>query len=274
VRKINRLMPIRIPSACGVRLPQLMAFFTIIANLISVGCSSVPNAPLASRYAKAESPPRVIDGKRNQKLRRGVDYVVRRGDTLYSIAWHHQIDFADLIRWNALQNPDLIFEGQRIKLQQQKRSSSRKKNRLEPRKSPKNNLKKSANLSNTGSLKWQWPAKGLVEVVKGANGQRGIEVYGSLGQPVLTASAGTVVYSGSGLRGYGELIIIKHGEEFLSAYAHNDKRLVEEGAIVSEGEQIARMGSSGARDVKVRFEIRRKGKPVDPLRYLPKRKDT
>ena len=122
------------------------------------------------------------------------------------------------------------------------------------------------------TVKWQWPAEGRTKIVKGANGQRGIEVHGNRGQPILTASPGTVVYSGSGLRGYGELIIIKHGAEFLSAYAHNQKRLVEEGAIVSKGQEIARMGNSGTREVKVRFEIRRKGKPVDPLRYLPKNK--
>ncbi|PXB83349.1 peptigoglycan-binding protein LysM, partial [Pseudomonas aeruginosa] len=94
---------------------------------------------------------------------------------------------------------------------------------------------------------------------------------GQLGQPVLAASGGTVVYAGSGLRGYGELVIIKHNETYVSAYGHNRRLLVREGQQVKVGQSIAEMGSTGTDRVKLHFEIRRQGKPVDPLQYLPRR---
>ena len=102
-------------------------------------------------------------------------------------------------------------------------------------------------------------------------GNRGLEIRGQRGQEIKAAAAGAVVYSGSGLRGYGELIIIKHNDTFLSAYAHNESRLVEEGQRVKGGQLIARMGDSEAREVMLHFEIRRNGKSVDPLQYLPGR---
>nr|MBP9615055.1 peptidoglycan DD-metalloendopeptidase family protein [Thiopseudomonas sp.] len=97
-----------------------------------------------------------------------------------------------------------------------------------------------------------------------------IDIAGKLGQPVIATAAGSVVYAGSGLRGYGELVIIKHNDTFISAYGHNRRLLVNEGQQVKAGQQIAEMGSTGTDQVKVHFEIRRQGKPVDPLQYLPK----
>ena len=105
----------------------------------------------------------------------------------------------------------------------------------------------------------------------GTNDRNGIEIGGQEGQPVAAAASGTVVYSGSGLRGYGELIIVKHDETYLSAYAHNETRLVEEDQVVKGGQAIARMGDTEARDVMLHFEIRRNGKSTDPYQYLPKR---
>ena len=100
---------------------------------------------------------------------------------------------------------------------------------------------------------------------------KGIDLGGKLGEPVLAAADGQVVYSGSGLRGYGKLLIVKHNETFLSAYAHNDRLLVKEGDFVKAGQRIADMGSSGTDRVKLHFEIRRDGTPVDPLKFLPRR---
>ncbi|HAB84770.1 MAG TPA: peptigoglycan-binding protein LysM, partial [Pseudomonas sp.] len=100
---------------------------------------------------------------------------------------------------------------------------------------------------------------------------KGIDIAGELGQPVLAASDGTVVYAGSGLRGYGELVIIKHSDTYVSAYGHNRRLLVREGQQVKAGQSIAEMGSTGTDRVKLHFEIRRQGKPVDPLQYLPRR---
>jgi lipoprotein NlpD len=120
---------------------------------------------------------------------------------------------------------------------------------------------------------WRWPAQGTIvgSFVAGDRTRQGIDIAGSAGQDVLAAADGVVVYSGAGLVGYGELIIIKHSEEWLSAYAHNQKRLVAEGSRVSGGQVIARMGHTGtARDM-LHFEIRRNGKPVDPQAQLPRR---
>ena len=120
---------------------------------------------------------------------------------------------------------------------------------------------------------WAWPANGVLISRFSSNGSlnKGIDIAGELGQPVLAASDGTVVYAGSGLRGYGELVIIKHSDTYVSAYGHNRRLLVQEGQKVKAGQKIAEMGSTGTDRVKLHFEVRRQGKPVDPLQYLPKR---
>jgi lipoprotein NlpD len=127
---------------------------------------------------------------------------------------------------------------------------------------------------NVGGIAWQWPASGKMiggfQAGGGGDGA-GLNIAGNMGDPVRAAAAGTVVYSGNGLIGYGELIIIKHNDTFLSAYGHNSKRLVKEGDRVSAGQEIALMGASGAPRVELHFEIRKDGKPVDPLGYLPGR---
>ncbi len=117
---------------------------------------------------------------------------------------------------------------------------------------------------------WAWPAQGkIITSFDDANGSKGIDIAGKAGQPVFASGSGKVVYSGSGLRGYGKLIIIKHNKTFLSAYAHNSQLLVKEGQNVAKGQKIAAMGDSDANRVELHFEIRRLGKPVDPLKYLP-----
>ncbi|SDY86243.1 peptidoglycan DD-metalloendopeptidase family protein [Nitrosomonas halophila] len=123
---------------------------------------------------------------------------------------------------------------------------------------------------NRSGINWAWPADGKV-VNKFSEKARGVGIAGSLSQPVLASAAGTVVYSGSGLRGYGNLVIIKHNETYLSAYGHNRKVLVHEGEKVSRGQKIAEMGNTDSGAVKLHFEIRERGKPVDPLNFLPYR---
>src|SRR5690606_28082234 len=120
---------------------------------------------------------------------------------------------------------------------------------------------------------WQWPAQGQIIARFQSNGSlnKGIDIAGQLGQPVKAAANGTVVYAGRGLLGYGDMIIIKHDETYLSAYAHNSRLLVKEGEQVRTGQTIAEMGNTGTDRVKLHFEIRRRGQPVDPLGYLPKR---
>ena len=128
-----------------------------------------------------------------------------------------------------------------------------------------------ADVASVGSVHWRWPAKGtlLDRFMAGDATRQGIDIGGNAGDPVLAASDGVVVYSGSGLVGYGELIIIKHSDEWLSAYGHNRKRLVQEGQRVKAGQPIAEMGRTGAPRDELHFEIRRNGRPVDPLQYLP-----
>jgi lipoprotein NlpD len=122
-----------------------------------------------------------------------------------------------------------------------------------------------------GNGRWLWPAEGTLAGHFGAAGGKGIDIVGQRNAPVIAVAPGKVVYSGSGLRGYGQLLIVKHAGEFLSAYAHNETILVKEGDTVTAGQKIALMGDSGADRVKLHFEIRRYGKPLDPLTYLPER---
>jgi lipoprotein NlpD len=119
-------------------------------------------------------------------------------------------------------------------------------------------------------LDWQWPATGkLVTGFSDTANLKGIDIAGKAGQPVLASAAGKVVYAGTGLRGYGKLVIVKHNTTFLSAYAHNSEILVKEGQQVTRGQKIAEMGNTDSDQVKLHFEIRQLGKPVDPLKYLP-----
>lgn len=126
----------------------------------------------------------------------------------------------------------------------------------------------SASISNSSNIDWIWPTEG--ELLEGfSDKSKGVRISGVVGQPVLASAAGQVVYSGSGLRGYGKLLIIKHNNTYLSAYAHNSRILVQEGENVAKGQKIAEMGSSDTDSVKLHFEIRKNGKPVDPLKFLP-----
>ncbi len=210
-------------------------------------------------------------------------HIVSRGETLYSIAWRYGVDYKDLARRNGINRQFTIFPGQKIylngtaprakastKVVQAPVSSPsppRSKTTTKPRVAPK-----TPTVSHS-SLKWQWPAQG--KVLAGFSSQKslnkGVDINGRLGESVLAAASGVVVYAGSGIRGYGKLLIVKHNEHYLSAYAHNSKLLVRERESVKAGQKIAEIGNSGTDRSKLHFEIRREGKPVDPLQYLPKR---
>ena len=142
------------------------------------------------------------------------------------------------------------------------KAEARRKTKTEPAKTP-----------DTGkATAWAWPADGqMLNRYNDSGSDKGIDIGGARGQPVRATANGRVVYQGSGLRGYGQLIIVKHNDEFLSAYAHNDRIYVKEGDVVKRGQKIADMGSTGTDRVKLHFEIRRQGTPIDPLKYLPKR---
>ena len=208
--------------------------------------------------------------------RAGATVVVQQGDTLYSISRRSGASVDDLVRWNGLKPPYTIYPGQRLALGQAgARSTAATKaapaRTVTPAK-PAATAPAVAAPASSG-FAWRWPAQGvlLATYVAGDNTRQGIDIGGSSGQPVVAAGDGVVVYSGAGLVGYGELIIVKHNEQWLSAYGHNRVRLVAEGQKVKAGQQIAEMGRSGTDREKLHFEIRYNGKPVDPLLYLPKR---
>jgi lipoprotein NlpD len=193
-------------------------------------------------------------------------YRVKPGDTLYSIAFEAGVDYRDLAAWNGIEFPDRIRSGQRLRLSAPVPAPPA--NTAPPQFRPPA-LKA---VEPEAGIKWSWPAEGtVVQEFGGVASNRGVEIAGREGTPVRAAAPGRIVYAGSGLRGYGELIIVKHNETYLSAYAHNRRLLVREGQTVKAGQTIAEMGATGVTQVKLHFEIRRRGVPVDPLTFLPRR---
>ncbi len=207
-------------------------------------------------------------------------HTIRKGDTLYSIAFMYGYDHRTLARWNGINSPYPIYTGQKLRLTPPKKSTSSKTAKTTKRSTAKKTSKtatsKSSQPSKTSKanrrLYWRWPARGkVVERFKaGVPGKSGINIAGKRGQAVYAAEHGSVVYAGSGLRGYGKLIILKHNNTYFSAYAHNSRIRVKERQTVKKGQQIADMGSSGTERNMLHFEIRRNGIPVNPLKYLPK----
>ena len=195
--------------------------------------------------------------------------VVASGDTLYGIAKEAGVPVSDLAAWNRLTPPYIIAPGQRLRL----KPPIEVVNASPPLRIAPSSKSKSIDASETTRpVTWRWPANGkIVARFAPSDGTKGIDIAGSSGQAIYAAAPGKVVYQGSGLRGYGQLIIVKHNVDFLSAYAHCAAIYVQEGSVIKPGQKIAAMGSSGADGVKLHFEIRRRGVPVDPLDYLPKK---
>lgn len=203
-------------------------------------------------------------------------HVIKHGESLYEIAWRYNRDFMDLARINGLKSPYTVHAGDRLSLakggqyQHVKKMTPAAKQTIA--KAPSKAIKQAAEPILPNHFGWNWPSSGtIIQHFSNEKGQKGIDIAGKSGQPVLAAAPGVVVYSGSGLRGYGQLIILKHNDEFLSAYAHNRQLLVKEGDTVKALQQIAEMGQTDTESVRLHFEIRRKGDPVNPLQFLPKR---
>jgi lipoprotein NlpD len=210
-------------------------------------------------------------------------YTVQRGDTLYSIAWHYGLDFHRVAQWNGIRPPYRIYPGQRVYLypghKRAASSPSRKKSSptvaKRPSKPKHSKPQRSGHRSGSthaasSKINWQWPAQGHVSSRFGEPGiaGKGVVIQGSLGEPIVASASGTVVYVGSALVGYGRLIIIKHNDEWLSAYGHNQRLLAHEGDSVKAGQKIATMGRASDGTPALYFEIRENGTPVDPLRFL------
>lgn len=317
--------------------------FLGIAVCLLVACAGKPTrAPVIDGQAHARyvTKPKNPPVKEKEPDWRPAVYVVKKGDTLYSIALDHGLYYRDLAQWNALVDPNIILVDQTLRLTEPKDTEkpavaappvisapllrgpkvvrlpyadnalARLKLLAEPPestveakvvsrpavKAETRQLAKAGEsepvVRNTDAEKgkiasnkvtststsidddddvetWQWPTDGRLLHGFGDGGSKGIDVTGKRGQPVHAAAAGKVVYSGTGLRGYGRLLIIKHNKTYLSAYAHNHQLLVKEGEVVKKGDKIAEMGDSDTSQVKLHFEIRRFGKPVDPLKFLP-----
>jgi lipoprotein NlpD len=284
------------PSGSARNVRKLVGLALVIAGLQLSGCASPPpgGVPVIDRNQSAYL---------REPLRRG-QYRVQPGESLYSIAFRFGWDWKALAQHNRIPPPYVIYPGQTIRFSgasTRRQTASRQTvvkpvakpvtpaspppivskpvspspakptstavgTPISPPASPTPNVARS-------SAGWVWPSAGelIGRFASNASLNKGIDIAGQLGQPVLAASDGLVVYAGSGLRGYGELLIIKHDDVYVSAYGHNRRLLVREGQQVKAGQTIAEMGSTGTDRVKLHFEIRRQGKPVDPQQYLPRR---
>jgi lipoprotein NlpD len=266
--------------------------FLALAMIATAACTST----VVRKGGATSAAPRVSTPKY------GATAQVQRGDTLYGIAFRNGIDVRDLAAWNGISAPYTIYPGQSLRLYPRGGSAaatrpasvgSRPAAGSTPSRPPTGSVVATTTrppaskpvttvpaarpvppvAAPVSDISWRWPADGalLNRFVAGEPTRQGIDIGGDGGAPVSSAGDGVVVYSGSGLVGYGELIIIKHNDAWLSAYGHNRARMVNEGAIVKAGQQIAVMGRTGAARDMLHFEIRYNGKPVDPLVYLPKR---
>ncbi len=286
--------------------------------LVSVtGCMTRPPAPVVDRGTKPAVRP-AAKVKPSEPIApapasRPEFHTVRTGDTLFSIALDHGLDYRELAAWNNIENPSLIRVGQQLRLRPPTGAavtplkptpstvetralgtappSSSEDIRTQPAgvrvpytdqaytqlartdsaPIPPKPETRPEPVREAGDIDWSWPTAG--RVVQSFNGTtaKGIAIAGKAGQSVQASAGGRVIYSGTGIRGLGRLLVIKHNETYFSVYGHNSQLLVKEGQSVTKGQKIAEMGDSDADQVKLHFEIRRFGQPVDPAKLLPER---
>lgn len=313
-----------------------------LAGILAAGCASQYMAPVSDRAVTRPSAAKPASAAAaSAPGARSDSYVVKRGDTLYSIALDNGLDYKDLADWNGITNPGMIQIGQVLwlrapdpgvlvqpatvsgavesrplgaealppviearppvaearpgaaaretadnvktepkatKLPYSEKNVAllmRQQAPSEPRSTPKPEVQPVAPSApqapggDSDKIDWSWPSSGKVIAPFSESSNKGLDIGGKVGDPVYASASGRVVYSGTGLRGYGKLIIIKHNQIYLSAYAHNSNLLVKEGQNVKKGQKIAEIGNTDSDRAKLHFEIRRLGKPVDPLKFLP-----
>lgn len=287
---------VRATRGCRQRSKPLVgrerrAQFIILAAILSIVLSGCSPSNVVAPVGRASTRDNVAASAQ------GV-YRVVEGDSMYSVAWRYALDYRDLARWNAIAEPFTIYPGQQLRvsrpavlpqmpLRSETARATARRGRAadEAQQHPRKRIAAAApsnapvpapinDASNAGSeqvvRKWRWPVRGKIIGRFGTAGGKGIDIAGRRGTAIKASAPGHVVYSGSGLRGYGRLIIVKHNKRYLSAYAHNERLHVKEGDTVEGGQRIAEMGDSGAKTVRLHFEIRRDGEPVNPTRFLPK----
>lgn len=320
------------------------ALLAVMLTAIAAACTTRPPAPVTDRGATpaarpAASPPAAPSPVAVPKPAdvRAENYVVKRGDTVFSIALDQGLDYRELVQWNNLSDPNRIQTGQSLRLRApagaaqvnpiappgsvqsrplgiQPQAAGSDALKTEPKAGKKAYSEENLALMQRGGevrpqpapkppaqpeaqapvqsavqapaqapaqaasttaddekVDWGWPTSGKVISGFSEATNKGLDISGKLGDAVFASAGGRVVYSGQGLRGYGKLVIVKHNNTYLSAYAHNKEILVKEGQTVVKGQKIAEVGNTDADQVKLHFEIRRLGKPVDPAKFLPDR---
>ncbi len=293
----------------GSRFPAGSMLTVVVFGVLLAGCGSkvVNRAPVEDRGVviapsqPAPTPAPAVIEMSTPVVRQlpGADnagkpgyYTVKPGDTLIRIALDHGQGARDIARWSGVENPNRIEVGQVLRVEPplgsavvakpvQAASATplvtaavRPAGAEKPAAASAASVSTPANHASTApedEINWIWPTGGAVLTGFDEVKNKGLDIAGAAGEPVLAAADGRVVYVGAGLRGYGNLIILKHNNIYLTAYAHNQTLLVKEDQSVRKGQKIAEMGSSDADRVKLHFEVRRQGKPVDPAKYLPAR---
>ena len=288
-----------------------LAFALLLSLVIAGCASNTSPAPVEDRGTMSNAPGvgatlpdagvPVVPPPGIENLGKPGYYQVQPSETVRKIARDKNLNWRDVVRWNNLENPDRIEVGQVLRVVPPAGSgaasaavvatappapstppASAPATPAAPVPAPAEAVKPSAPVTTASvstpaatsgdeSVGWIWPAQGTLLATFDEAKNKGYDIGGKAGDPVVAAADGQVVYAGAGLRGYGNLIILKHNSTYLTAYAHNQALLVKEDQRVRRGQKIAEMGNSDADRVKLHFEIRRQGKPVDPSRYLPSR---
>ncbi|HEY8905051.1 MAG TPA: peptidoglycan DD-metalloendopeptidase family protein [Rhodoferax sp.] len=259
-------------------------------GLVLAGCgsSALHRAPVEDRPVGSTAPTAVAPINQPPGFENAGKpgyYTVKPGDTMLRIAMEHGQTVQDIVRWNLVDNPNRIEVGQVLRVIPPAGGEVVVKPIAKPQvvATPSASAPVAATVASAPTvpaskpitaeddINWIWPANGAVLAGFDDVKNKGLDIGGKAGDPVLAAADGRVVYVGAGLRGYGNLIILKHNNIYLTAYAHNQTLLVKEDQSVLKGQKIAEMGNSDADRVKLHFEVRRQGKPVDPAKYLPVR---
>jgi lipoprotein NlpD len=265
----------------------------VVAMIVSVlaGCASQQgSAPVVDRTARSQPPkaatPVTKETAPTPRTLPEAEYEVKRGDTLYSIALEHGVDYRELAQWNGLDDPTKIRIGQvlRVKPEEARVQVGRPGiiGRVESRPlDPPSTAKPAAAAPQASvpaataaavdadALKFVWPAKGKVLAAFEQTRGKGVDIGGKVGDPVVASAKGKVTYVGAGIRGLGKMLIIQHSEQFLTVYAHTSQILVKEQQLVERGQKIAEIGTSDTEKPMLHFQIRKSGRPLDPKQFLP-----